>query len=758
MADNVKDPEIRQIYKPLAKEEEMIDHVYDRFNSMKDNTQRAEIEKEWDRGERAWDQAEAEDRELEDWQADYYVPLTTGVVESMLSEMIAKSPRPIILPLSQEDKPKTIVMKHAFEFTWSVADGDDELESVLKDCLIYGDGFAQEYYWKDRRMVKQLAGMSKNGKNKEGKYNEVEVFDYDDCYMESVSPYELYFDEMARQINRGPYKARDAIRRMVMKKKDAEIFFSGDIWNPFDNMKYVKCGADTNYYSHYKPPEDVNKGDEVEVLWYWARRPEDWLCITINDVMIKMGPNPYKHKQLPFAKTSDVKRPHKFYHKGEPKLLESIQKELNTIRRMITDRNHLDIDKMFLVDRNETFSDDDTITRPGGTIRVDDPANYKPLEYGDIPQSVGLTLSELNKDSVRVTGAEERFQAVKSPGTATEAAILQESVKSRISSKLRRLEKGFLIDIGRMRVANIIQFYSQPKLKKIIGESGTQEYERAKADLQRRGLLTMEGNNPMEMQFREIRLEGKELVDDARGKITERPTKGFSFFTMKPEDFVPVARGGFDIRFEAGSTMPVSKSLMIKQSQDTAALLMPLALQGIGYDPVKLGDMILEAQDQDPENLKLEKSPEESMAGDREQMLIDLAMEENKQVSQGSPIPPMGTQYATPGHTRIHIAYLKSQQGMSLPENQYRALAQHAMGEVTAQQMRGDVTGSQGAGQPSPAGQTPQAVSPRPGAAPYNQSMKAAMPARIQGGEEVNNSVRGSAISRAFSLTQNKQL
>ena len=762
MADK-KEPKIRQYYKPSDKEEELLAHVYDRYRSMKDNPQRHDAEAEWDEGEKAWDQANEEAKNLEEWQADYYVPMTTAIVESILSEMIDQSPRPIILPRSAEDKPRATVMRHAFEYTWDVADGDEELENVLKDALIYGNGFAQEYYWKDRRLIKNL---SKLGKDKKGKkleeYNETEVFDYDDCYLENVSPYELFFDETARTINRGPYKARDAIRRYVMKLDSAKLFFKGDIWDPLNNMRFVRAGGDTNWYQYYKPPEDVNKGDEVEVIWYWSRSPEDWLLITINDVLVKAGPNPYKHKQLPFAMTIDVKRPHKFFHKGEPKLLSSIQKEVNTMRRMLTDRNHLDIDKMWLVGRGETYSEEDTISRPHGIIRVDDPANYRPMDYSDVGESYYKNLDEINKDAVRVTGVEERFQAVKSVGTATEAAIQKEAVVRRISAKLRRLEKGFLIDVGRMRVANIIQFYSQPKLERIVGEAGTEEYRKMILQAQKKGVLQSVDGQPFMEKYRDIRVKGKSLVPNERGDIVERPQQGYSFFEMKPEYFIPMARGGFDIRFEAGSTMPVSKSLMAKQTQDAVTMLMPLATAGIGYDPIKLGDDILRSLDKDPEDYHIEEV-EKDISEARTEMMINMASQENEEVASGRAIAPMGTPYATPNHSMIHIAYMRSSQGKSMPQAYFATLTKHVMGEITAQSMRGEVASLTGEGQvptSPPNGQAesapPQAAA-SPGSPPYNQDLKAAMPGMVQGGEEVQGGQKGSIMTRVLGLLGRKR-
>lgn len=757
MATLKKEPKIRTYYKPSGKEEELLDMSYTRYYAMKDSPQRTDIVKEWDAGEKAWDQYVSEDKNMEDWQATYFVPLTTAVVESTVSEMVDQSPRPIILPRSPEDIPKATVMKHAFDFTWEIGNGDDELEQVLKDSLIYGDGFAQEYYYTDRRVIKTLKNISKNKKGQRIEdYSEKDVYEYKDCLLESVSPYELFFDETARTINRGPYKARDAIRRYVMKLEDAKLFFTGDVWDPLGNMRFVRAGGDTSWYSFFKPPEDINHKDEVEVLWYWSRKPEDWLLVMINDVLIKAGPNPYKHKMLPFAKTSDTPRPHKFYAKGEPKLLDSIQRELNTIRRMITDRNHLDIDKMWLVSRSETYSEEDTITRPHGIIRVDDPSNYKPLEYNDIPNSVSVTLEELNKDAVRVTGVEERFQAVKTPGTATEAAMLQESVQRRIRAKLRRLENIFLVDVGRMRVANIVQFYSQPTLEKIVGEAGSKEYEAKIDEARRKGLLVTQGKEKFREQYKTIRLRDKELVSDQTGVITERPIRGVSFFEMVPSSFIPTSELGYDIRFEAGSTMPVSKPLMVKQAQDVATMLMPLASAGVGYDPVKLADWVLETMDKDPSTLKAEVVPEQGIEQARTGMAAQLASDENQELLAGRGIPLAGTPYATAIHTMTHIDFIRSPAGRQLTDPQVDTLTTHIMGEITAQDQRGSVTNSGGGMRAEqPMGMSQQALPqagtlPQGSQPPYNQELKATMPGLVQGGEEVQGGQKGSMMSKIF--------
>ncbi len=735
----LKNPPINKIYKPDEKEQNMREWVYKRYLEMKDSEERTKAETVWTNAEKAWE-AYREERSDDEWQSNYFIPLTTSVVESILSEMVDQNPRPLILPRGPEDQNKAMIMGHIFDYTWDVANGDVELAKVIKSALIYGTGLAQEYYLKDRRLVKDIIKMgnkSKEQRQREIISDEKEVYEFDDCMMEYVSPWDIYKDEKGREVNRGPHKCRDIIRRYVMNYRDAKTFFSGPVWNHLGNFRFVKPGGDTNYYQFFKPDQSIENKEDVEILWYWARSPEDLLVIVANDVVLRMGPNIFKHKQLPFARAVDVNRLDRFYGKGEPELLESIQDELNTLRRMIIDRNHLDIDKSFLVGQNTMLNDEDLIARPHAMIPVDDPKSVRPLEYNDIPLSVERTLKAINEDSVRVTGVDDRFQALqKTPSTATEAAILKESTLKRIRMKIRNVEQEFLTDIGRMRVANILQFYSQPKLEKIVGDTRTENFKREVNRLMNSNMLEVRGGEMFKKEYKQIRLDGMEIFPDETGSFHERKTNGFSFFELKPEYFMPTAVGGFDIKFDAGANLPLSKPLMQSKTIEMFDRLMPLATAGItNYDPEKIADVMVEANDYNPAELKREEfAQQQSVESNRLEMMLDLAGQENEMVLQGKPIPPMGTPYASPAHTTIHAEFLRSPSMKQAPDEIYLRLLTHAIGESEAINARG---GEQG-GTPQ-MGKVGQAASSSPFPASSTGMGMASQinPNMIQGGGQV---------------------
>jgi len=721
-------PEINKRYKPNEKEQELREWVYLRKQQMEDAPERQRAEKVWDAGEKQWDQFRKERDEF-DWQSDYFVPLTTSIVESVLADQIEQLPSPFLIPRGSEDIYRVKVMQNVYEYAWSVANGDDEMMKTMRGNLIHGTAIAQEYYLKDKRTVMDITGLSKKKNKKkqrafEGK--EREVLEYDDVMMEWVDPRMVLVDENATDFNRGSKKARDCIRRYVMNYRDAEAFFKGDpVWDHMNNFRFVKPGGDTDYYQFYKPPEGSDKSEDVEVLWYWARVPEDLLVIMINDVVIRMGPNIYKHKQLPFAKVVDVERLGFFYGKGEPELLQSIQEESNTLRRMMMDRNHLDIDKTFVGNQTTNLDEEDLVARPHGLLQVDDPASFKALEYGDIPLSVERTMRAIGEDKIGVTGVDDRFQSVqKAPSTATEAAILKESTLKRIRMKMRNFERRFLVDIGRMRISNILQFYTQPKLEEIIGEKGTADFKAEVGRIARQGLLEIRDGKPMKKQYRQITTEGKKLSFDERGKVQQKKEPGFHFFEARPEFFLPKNTLGYDIRFEAGPSLPVSKPLMQQRMLETYDRMAPaLAAGTTNYDEEKVIDeLVIKPSELNPEDLKRQEAVEEqNIEENRVALAVDLASQENEMALQGKPIPEIGTPYAPPPHTQVHIEFLSSDQMKSAPQDQYDKLLKHTVGEIEAITQR-----SKGSG-----------VSPEGAAALEGAPGGPVVPGLVQGGGDV---------------------
>lgn len=696
--DNRK-AKINLVYNPPDKIRQNRRNVYKRYAEMKSARQGAggeNLEAKWDKWDKLYE-AWRPKRSADDWQSNITPPFTTAIVERSLAEIVDQTLQPIIVPRGPEDIAKAQVMNYIKDYSWEIADGDLELYSAIKQALIRGKTIWQDDFWLDRRMVKTLVKFDPEKGIEE--YEEKEVDDYNNVYGEWVDLFDYFIDPMARTINRGRYKANDCIRRYIMNLDTFKETFQGSIWNPLNAVRYVKAGGDLNYWQFYKPPEGIDKDNQVEVLFYWGRRPDKFIIIA-NDVVIRDGPNPYNHKQLPFAEGSDIPRLGKFYATGEPKLLESIQDELTTLRRMRIDRQHMDLWKLFFVSNREVLDEEEAVVSPSRFVYVSDPANaVVPLEYRDINPSAYREEELLKEDGRFVTGIE----APQPTGTATEAAIFKESTMKALRMKIWLLSRELLTGIIRLRVPNIVQFYSTPMVEKIVGEERMAKY-------------------------RTIRTTDVALEMTKAGEVVEKKKKGEHFFEVMPELITPTY-GGYDYKLSAEPTFPISKPM---QQQKVNELMQHPVIQGAiqtgVLDIAKVTEQMLKINDFDFDELKV-KAEEEAPVVDVEQ-LLELANRENEIILTGKKLDP--TAYANRAHTDVHLAFMDSDEFSSAISKNTEILKNmmyHVLGEGKAQEMR-----AKGAG--APKGQP--AVPPKTMAQGIEAgAAKAAMPGRILGPELV---------------------
>lgn len=648
---------INAIYKIDDKQKQDRESVYRRYQQMKDAKQPfTDKMDKWDKQYDSW----RPERDPGDWQSTIVPPFTTTIVEKSLAEIIDQTIQPVITPRGQEDVIKAKVMNYIKDYTWEIADGDLQLYMAIKQCLIRGNTIWQEDYWQDKRTVKVLKRF--DPKTNKEEYIEKEIYDYDDVYGETIDIANFFIDPMARTINNGRYKANDAIRRYIMDYNTFQESFINSPYDQFGDAKLVKPGGDLNYYQFYKPPEGIDKENQVEVLWYWGRRP-DKLIIVANDVVIRNGPNPYNHKQLPFAEGMDIPRISQFWAKGEPELLESIQDELTTLRRMRIDRQHMDLWKMFLVSNRETLDEDDAIIAPSRFLYVDDPfKSVNPLEYRDINPSAYMEEDRLKSDGREVSGIE----SPQVTGTATQAAIFKEATMKSLRMKIWLLSRQLLTNIIRLRVPNISQYYSTPKALKIVGEKQMAEY-------------------------RQIRTTDVALQMNKNGELKETEQKGENFFVVMPELVTP-QYGSFDFKLSGQPTFPVSKPM---QQQKIAEFMQhPVFQQAVAtgyYDPGKAADELSKINDYDPDKFKSMKAQDQdSISLDT---VLELANRENEMMTQGQAIP--GTPNAPRSHTDVHLAYMSSQpflDAMRTNPAVMQNFIRHIMWEEKAQMARNQAT------------------------------------------------------------------
>lgn len=711
-------------------------HSYLRFQMMKQARQMNGREDDWDKYEkqyRAWRPPKG----LE-WQSNIVPPFTTSVVESAMSELIDQTLQPQVGARKKEDVPKATVINFIKDYTWEIGYGDVELYKGIKQALVKGTTIWQDYYWQDKRQVKYL--VKYNPQTGREEYEEREVFDFDDCYGETVQLEDIWVDPDARSFNTGPYKANDTIRRYVMHIDNFRKTFANTKWDKFGLVMKIKPSGDQNYYQYYQPPQGIDPGNYVEVLWHWLRNP-DQLVLLANDVPFFIGPNPYNHKQLPFGRGVDVLEPFSFYGRGEPELLESIQDELTTSRRMRLDRQKMDIYKMIFVSNRETLTDQDLIPAPMKPIYLEDIQNVQAFEYGDVNPSAYREEALLKEDGVRVTGIDDRAQSVApTGGTATEAAIMKEATLKRLRMKIWLLSRTLLTEQVQLRVPNIIQFYQLPKVSKIVGTDSVDQWVKVK-QAHEEGRLIEENGEYYEKEYRTIVTKDKKLELSEDGELIAKEARGDNFFTVTPQLLVPSAMG-FNYKLSAEPTFPLSKPMMQQKVNELFQHPVMRAAMESGYlDVAKISDKMLDLNDFEPTDFHADKQAQPGQGGQpgsvealiSPEAMIARAEKENAYMMDGDALT--GTPFATPEHTLAHVEFMRSErfkETVGTNVDIVRIFTRHILEEAEAQKLRS--AGLKEAG--GAAGPLPQMnMIPAPEGAPSIGGQRATETQSIMGGD-----------------------
>lgn len=651
-------------YKATDEEMAIIVKVTERYKSMRYSEERNEVETDWDNADKAY-RAYTSSVDSDDTRSNINKPIPFAVIETEIQETIERRTRPLLEPRQYSDLAGTDLANEVLKYSFDKGDFDYQYYLAKKEALTYGTGILWEYYREDKRTVKELKIVRDEQGEKE-EYENVERTDFDDCYAEYIPLRQMFFDPAANHIS----KCRDLIRREILHIEEFKRIYGKK--RGFKNVEYVVSGGDTHIESFYEVPKDVLEGHQVEVLHYYNRALDEYHVVA-NLVLIRQGPNPYPHKELPAVPLYCYKIPNKFYGLGIPKIVQSLVDERNTLSNLRLDYQKMGISKMFFYDDMVELDEIDLITRQGGGVPINTQGRpidqvIRWIEYGDVKPSTFREEDILIEDVRRTTGVDDRIQGLNVGGTATEAAILKESTMKRINAKMILMEIDSLIRLGRLRMANIAFFYSIPKIKRITAKNGEEKYQKTE---------------------RTVRIKDKKYEIDEKGALSAVKIEGYSFIKINKK-VSKYLEGEFDFVINTQGGVPISKPL--KQAKITEMFdrltSHPAFIREI--DPRKALNRYIVINEEDPEDwLKKDISEQEDLEA--------LAEAENVMMLRGTPIPP--TKDANEEHTKVHLAETRSREFEESPPEIQEILEAHIKGESA--EMGADV-GEEGAEEGTP--------------------------------------------------------
>lgn len=642
-------------YKPSNKQErEARRRIWERYQEMRDDPLRAEAMREWDLGDkmyRMW----APEREEGDWRADIILPDGFSAIQAHMQETIDIRPRPHLEGVEQSDAEKEQFCDHIFQFAMDQTDFDPETFKARNCSAIRGTAFTREEYRYETREVQDPHSIDKDGKIS---YRKREIVDWDDTYTRFVDNYSVFVDNRAEDAK----YAADYIYREVL---DWETFQSLYKNKPgFKNIDaVVPAGSIGQNAGFFKKAEDMT-GNDVELLHY-ENKLTDSYDVLANNVIVREGPMPNKHKELTLDVWSFYPITGRMYGMGIPKIIYTLVEERRSIRNLSLDRQKMHISKMFLVNDLFDLDEDDLTPRPHGMVKVNTnglPINQAvyPLEYGDVPGSSLRMDESLKEDERRAHGMDDR-PAIQAGGTATEAAIIKESTQRRINLINTWSNWNTLIRLGRKKWSNIQFFYPAGRTERI-----------------------MENNKWKEKTvYRTVKIKDQEYKiygDPKKGEKTElKATNTYGKTRLKLDPaFARFMSGQFDVVVDAAANAVVSKPIKQQQVFETFDRIMNNPMVAKHADGEKAMRRLLSVSDEAPSDwMRGEAMTDEDMENlaDQENAIF-MRMEETGKIYL---IP--GTPGATERHTLQHINFTETEAYRALSQPVKDAITKHIMDE-----------------------------------------------------------------------------
>lgn len=633
-------------YTPAKGDRKLRRLIYNRRAKMEGHIDRTDAQDDWDMADKQFRQY-IPAPEVDDWRAHLVLPDGFAAIQSQMQETIDRKSRPQLKRVEDSDKGKekfgNAILTHNMDRTGF----DYQLFLAKYTAAIRGTSFLLERYRIDKREVMDPTDL----KDGQLQYTKKEIIDADDTFTEWIENEWVQIDPDGTDIS----DKKDCLIREILDIDEFHRIYS--LKPDFINVEYVKAGGDVSQNGFFRLPQDMTE-NQVEVMHYY-NRVRDIYGVLANNVIVRNGPIPFKHKELPLTPVYHYRVPGRFWGMGIPRVIHALTEERRSIRNLRLDRQKMQINKMFIHNNQFDLDDEDLITRPHGIISVNTnglPLNQAivPLEYGDIPSSAYKEDEQLLDDIRRAHGIDDRIEGASGNGTATQAAILKEAALKRINLISQLTEMDTLVRVGRLKWSNIQFFYPAPRIERVIEENEDREKKVYKTIVTDGQSFTIQ-KDP-DTQKTSLK------VNEIEGSFSFKLDKSMARFM----------EGDYDVVLDASAFNQISKPIQQSKITEMFNLLMANPVTAGQLDPEKAVSRYLEVNDESPENWM--KGSGRSVAD--WQM---LAEKENMVMLAGQVLD--GTQDATEDHTMIHLNLTNSDAFKQAPEHVQEIIKAHILEE-----------------------------------------------------------------------------
>ena len=487
--------------------------------------------KEWDKfyslyAGKHWDKARPE------WMAEPVVNLTFSTIETILPILTDNRPQISVVPFESEDIDIARVLSEIVQYLWEHNDMDIKLPKVIKNVLIFGNGFIKVDW--DPTSRNGLGEIRMTGIDPENVL--VDPNGMDD---ESIN-WMAHVQNVPKSIVSANPAWAESMHLVSNSTFDPSFTIERRV-----SSQGGKGGLKGTQYSDTQNKQTFDFTDEgtsqegldglVTLVEMWERDPATGKInksVLANDILLESGPSPFKHDFFPIVHFMDYATGWNYWASGEVQHVEKLQLEINKRRGMMIDILKFTSMPMLVVDPTSGVDYENIVTRPGLVIpAIGGAQSVSWLHPPRVPGELFAMNDRDKMDFDTILGNVDVLQGRRPAGVEAAAAIeaLTEAANTRMRLKVRYMEAS-LRQVGRLIVSMIQQFYNTERVIRVAGRDAETLLDKE--------LDFLSINSPTGM--------GPE------GEITLK--------NIIPPD------SEFDIRIGAGSTLPVSRQSRFQQA------------------------------------------------------------------------------------------------------------------------------------------------------------------------------------------------
>lgn len=472
-------------------------------------------------------------------------------------------PLPQFIPAEPQDIELAKILNDVLEADWQSGNWLYQLTEIIYDAHFYGCGFGCVKY---------------DPEAKDG-FGAI-TFGSDDPFSMYPEPDALDINLKCNYFVHSEPMAVDKIKRMY---PDKAKFIKPDLldltkqdrtnWNertkyqsPTDNRSIVEGQSydlknkdqalvitlyihDQEYIEKEDKTIDPDTGAEDFQYIQQLKYPKGRKIVTVGGVLCEDSELEYDDRKFPYIRLVNYILPREFWGISEVEQLESPQKTFNKLVSFALDVLTLMGNPIWVVSTDSGIDTDNLVNRPGLIVEKNPNSEVRREEGVQLQPYVLQMIDRMKQYFDDISGSNDVSRGIRPEGITSGDAIqaLQEAGQTRLRQKTRNID-AFLQQFGQMYVSRVFQYYDVPRVFRITGDDGSQKY--FKFHVEHRPEHDAISGMPTGETEKVAKIRGYDMQNQA--------------YDMEEREYI--IRAEFDVKVQAGSSLPFEKSRIEQQT------------------------------------------------------------------------------------------------------------------------------------------------------------------------------------------------